>query len=319
MTARRRHLLDLDELTGAEIGDLLDRAEALLPLLAQPSKSLPLLTGKLVVNLFYEASTRTRISFEEAGKILGADVINHTPTPAGATDAGSLTNQGRTLSAMGADALVVRHPHGGAAGVLAAGLEEVSVVNAGDGAHAHPTQALLDLLAARRKLGDLNGRKLVIVGDLMHSRVARSAVWGFLKLGTDVVLCGPPALIPEDFDHNKAYGHPLGAFVETGTDLDRAIAGADLVMALRMQSERQQGSLAPGHREYVRRWQVTPERMALAGDEAMLMHPGPVNDNFEVHQDLVQGARSLIAEQVTAGVAVRMAVLLRLLGDDRPN
>jgi aspartate carbamoyltransferase catalytic subunit len=319
VVGRRRHVLDLDDFTAEEITSVLDDAAAMREVLSRDVKKVPTLRGKVVVTLFYEASTRTRISFEEAGKILSADVINMTATASSVEKGESLLNTGLTLQAMGVDAIVVRHPHSGAPHFLARTLDRVSIINAGDGAHAHPTQGLLDLHTAREHLGDLAGRKVVIVGDVLHSRVARSAVWGFARLGANVVLCGPPTLLPDPLTPagwgpgDNGVHNPL-ASVTVQPDLDAAIEGADLVMALRLQLERQKVGFFPSLREYIRRWQVNDARMARANPDALLMHPGPMNEGIEVSTALAHGERSLIEEQVTNGVAIRMALLYQLVG-----
>ena len=317
----RRHVLDLDDFTAEEIAATLDNAAAMRAVLARDIKKVPALRGRVIVTLFYEASTRTRISFEEAGKILSADVINMTASASSIEKGESLLNTGLTLQAMGVDVIVVRHPHAGAPHFLARNLNNVAVINAGDGAHAHPTQGLLDLYTARDHLGGLAGRKVVIVGDVLHSRVARSAVWGFAKAGASVVLSGPSTLMPDPLTpggwgtggSNNGVANPL-ANVSVQSDLDAAIAGADLVMALRLQSERQQRGFFPSLREYIRRWQVNDARMARANPNALLMHPGPMNEGIEVSSSLAHGERSLIEEQVTNGVAIRMALLYQLVG-----
>ena len=321
---RRRYVLDLDDFSAGEIEATLDNADAMRQVLARDIKKAPALRGRVIVTLFYEASTRTRISFEEAGKILSADVINMTGSASSVTKGESLLNTGLTLQAMGVDAIVIRHPHAGAPHLLARNLPRVAVINAGDGAHAHPTQGLLDLYTARRHLGGLAGRKVVIVGDVLHSRVARSALWGFARVGAQVTLCGPATLMPypltaAGWDTNDGGygqpdgGNPLGG-VRIESDLDAAMAGADLVMALRIQRERQERGFFPSLREYIRRWQVNEGRMALANPGALLMHPGPMNEGVEVSTGLAHGERSLIEEQVTNGVAVRMALLYQLVG-----
>ena len=315
----RRHVLDLDDFTAEEITATLDNAAAMRAVLERDVKKVPALRGRVIVTLFYEASTRTRISFEEAGKILSADVINMTASASSIEKGESLLNTGLTLQAMGVDVIVVRHPHAGAPHFLARNLSNVAVINAGDGAHAHPTQGLLDLYTARNHLGGLAGRKVVIVGDVLHSRVARSAVWGFAKAGANVVLSGPPTLMPDPLTPggwgagNNGVANPL-ANVSVAPDLDVAIVGADLVMALRLQSERQQRGFFPSLREYIRRWQVNDARMARANPDALLMHPGPMNEGIEVSSSLAHGERSLIEEQVTNGVAIRMALLYQLVG-----
>ena len=318
----RRHVLDLDDFTADEITATLDNAAAMRAVLERDVKKVPALRGRVIVTLFYEASTRTRISFEEAGKILSADVINMTASASSVEKGESLLNTGLTLQAMGVDVIVVRHPHAGAPHFLARNLKNVAVINAGDGAHAHPTQGLLDLYTARDHLGGLAGRKVVIVGDVLHSRVARSAVWGFVKAGAQIVLSGPPTLMPDPFTQGgwgtagnipARQTNPL-ANVSVEPDLDAAIEGADLVMALRLQSERQQRGFFPSLREYIRRWQVNDARIGRAKPDALLMHPGPMNEGIEVSSNLAHGERSLIEEQVTNGVAIRMALLYQLVG-----
>ena len=248
----RRHVLDLDDFTAEEIAATLDNAAAMRAVLQRDVKKVPALRGRVIVTLFYEASTRTRISFEEAGKILSADVINMTASASSIEKGESLLNTGLTLQAMGVDVIVVRHPHAGAPHFLARNLRNVAVINAGDGAHAHPTQGLLDLYTARDHLGGLAGRKVVIVGDVLHSRVARSAVWGFAKAGASVILSGPPTLMPDPLAPggwgagSNGIANPL-ANVSVEPDLDAAIEGADLVMALRLQSGTPAARLFPQH------------------------------------------------------------------------
>ena len=310
----RRHILDLDDFSPDEITQVLDDTRGMKEVLSRDIKKVPALRGRVIVTLFYEASTRTRISFEEAGKVLSADVINMSASGSSVEKGESLLNTGLTLQAMGVDAVVIRHPHSGAPHFLARHLEDVSVVNAGDGVHAHPTQALLDLFTVREKLGRLPGLKVVIVGDVMHSRVARSDLWGFCKMGCRVTLCGPATLMPNDFlraQQNWPPGHPL-AGVEITTDLEQAIEGADVVMALRLQTERQTAGFFPSLREYVRRWQVTEGRLKRANPNVLVMHPGPMNEGVEISTDLAHGESSVIVEQVTNGVAVRMALLYQL-------
>jgi aspartate carbamoyltransferase catalytic subunit len=307
-------VLDLDDFSPAEITSVLDNSRAMGQVLGRDIKKVPALRGRVIVTLFYEASTRTRISFEEAGKILSADVINMSASGSSVEKGESLLDTGLTLQAMGVNVIVIRHPHSGAPYLLARHLDRVSIVNAGDGLHAHPTQALLDLHTVREKLGRLEGIKVVIVGDVLHSRVARSDLWGFAKMGARVTLCGPATLLPLDLLRRTgalAETHPL-ASVQVDTSLDRAIEGADVVIALRLQSERQHGGFLPSLREYVRRWQVTEARMARAKPGALLMHPGPMNEGIEVSASLAHGTSSAIQEQVTNGVAVRMALLYQL-------
>ena len=248
-------------------------------------------------------STRTRMSFEEAGKVLSADVINMSASGSSAEKGESLLNTGLTIQAMGVDTIVVRHPHSGAPHLLAQHLDKVSIINAGDGLHAHPTQALLDLYTVQDKLGSgdqtsIEGLKVVIVGDVLHSRVARSNIWGFAKMGAKVVLSGPSTLMPPDLMRsNKSIARsPFASLVEVDTDLDRAIEGADVVMALRLQQERQGAGFLPSLREYIRRWQITDERLAKAKPGAMVMHPGPMNEGIEISSGVAHGGSSVIEE-----------------------
>ncbi len=314
--AARQHVLDLDDFTGDEITSVLNNTTAMKDILHRDIKKAPTLRGRLVVTLFYEASTRTRVSFEEAGKVLSADVINVSESGSSVEKGESLLNTGLTLQAMGVDVVAIRHPHSGAPNFLARHLPKVSVINAGDGLHAHPTQALLDLYTVRSKLGRLEDLKVVIVGDVLHSRVARSALWGFAKAGSQVTLSGPATLLPPELldpDRYLPADHPL-ASVRIDTDLDRALESADVVMALRLQSERQAGGFFPSLREYIRRWQVTEGRMARANPGALVMHPGPMNEGIEISSSLAHGDSSVIEEQVTNGVAVRMALLYQVCG-----
>lgn len=310
----RRNVLDLDDFSPAEIVAVLDGAAGMREVLRRDIKKVPALRGRVIVTLFYEASTRTRISFEEAGKVLSADVINMSVSGSSVEKGESLLNTGLTLQAMGVDVIVIRHPHSGAPYLLARHLPRVSIINAGDGMHSHPTQALLDLYTIREKTGGLRNKKVVIVGDVLHSRVARSDLWGLTRLGARVTLCGPPTLLPLDLLDNggdRAEIHPF-AQVEVDTDLDRAIENADVVMALRLQSERQRGGFLPSLREYIRRWQVTETRLARAKPNALVMHPGPMNEGIEISTAVAHGSESVIEEQVTNGVAVRMALLYQL-------
>jgi aspartate carbamoyltransferase catalytic subunit len=314
-TSARRHVLDLDDFTPAEVTAVLDNSRAMKEVLGRDIKKVPALRGRVMVTLFYEASTRTRISFEEAGKILSADVINMSASGSSVEKGESLLDTGLTLQAMGIGIIVIRHPHSGAPYLLARHLDRVSIINAGDGLHAHPTQALLDLYTVREKLGKLEGIKVVIVGDVLHSRVARSDLWGFTKMGARVTLCGPATLLPPDLlrgNGNREEAPGELASVQVDTNLDRAMEGADVVMALRLQAERQDGGFLPSLREYVRRWQVTEARMARAKPGALLMHPGPMNEGIEVSASIAHGGSSVIQEQVTNGVAVRMALLYQL-------
>lgn len=301
---QHKDLLGLEGLTSAEIEHILRTAKPMKEILMRPVKKLPTLRGKAVFNLFYEASTRTRTSFETAAKVLGADTASIAVAQSSVSKGETLLDTARTLEAMRPDLVVVRHQASGAAEFLANHLK-AGVINAGDGQHEHPTQALLDLFTMREKLGDLAGKKVVIVGDVLHSRVARSNVWGLTKLGVEVVLIGPPTLLPDEM-------RVLG--VECRHDLDRALPGADVVMALRLQLERQQAGLFPSLREYSRAYGLTSERLKRTGKPTLVMHPGPMNRGVEISSELANSPRAVIEEQVTNGVAVRMALIYLLTG-----
>jgi aspartate carbamoyltransferase catalytic subunit len=326
---RRRHLLDLDELTAGELQFVLETTDTMKEVLAREVPRVPTLRGSTIVTLFYENSTRTRASFELAGKVLGADVINVAAEASSVKKGESLIDTVLTIQAIGADVLVLRHSASGAP-YLAAREAGCHVVNGGDGWHAHPTQALLDAYTIRSRLGDLRGRRVVIVGDILHSRVARSNMWGLTALGAEVTVCGPPTLLPvglnsaqgaldaEERDPSTSLRAGLPP-VRIEHDLDRAIEGADVVMALRLQRERQASGLVPTLREYSRLYQVTGERLARAKPGAFVLHPGPINEGVEISAEVAHGARSLIEEQVTNGVAVRMAVVYLLLRGGKPE
>ena len=313
----RRHVLDLDDFSREEIDEILQNSIVMEEVLGRDIKKVPTLRGKTIITLFYEASTRTRVSFEQAGKILSADVINVSVGGSSAEKGESLFNTALTIQAMNADIIVIRHSHAGAPHFLARHLDS-SVINAGDGAHAHPTQALLDLYTMRKRLGRIDGLKVAMVGDILHSRVARSNLWGLTKMGAHVVLCAPPTLIPADYlnGYRMEEGHPF-AQVEIETNVDRALEGADVVMALRLQLERQQDGLLPTLREYSRTYGITPKRLELAKPDALVMHPGPMNEGIEIDPEVAHGASSVIEEQVTNGVAVRMALLYGVVTPSR--
>lgn len=310
-----QHVLDLDDFTRGEIDTVLDLADRMREVLDRRIARVPALRGFTVVNLFYEPSTRTRASFELAGKVLGADVINLQTASSSVTKGESLVDTVRTMRAMGAGAIVLRHASSGAA-YLAAQHTDAAILNAGDGAHAHPTQALLDLYTMRRHVGDLTGKRVVMVGDIAHSRVARSDLWGLAAMGAELVVCGPPTLLPPGLAASDRPEHARAALppVTIETNIDRALDGADVVMALRLQSERQQGGLLPSLHEYALHYQVTAERLQRARPDHLLMHPGPKNEGVEIASDVASGAHSIIEEQVTNGVAVRMALLYLLSG-----
>ncbi|MDI6856834.1 MAG: aspartate carbamoyltransferase catalytic subunit [Dehalococcoidia bacterium] len=312
---RHQHVLDLDDFTVEEIELVMETAGAMKEVLARPVPRVPTLRGTTVITLFYEASTRTRSSFELAGKILGADVINIAASSSSVSKGESLVDTVLTLQAVGADILVMRHSRSGAP-YLAARHTRASVINAGDGWHAHPSQALLDLFTIRSYLGDARGRKVLIVGDITHSRVARSNLWGLTRMGAHVTVCGPPTLLPVGLEgpQGAEAANELDRLppVEIETDLDRAIKDADVVMTLRLQFERMQSGLIPSIREYCNLYQVTAKRLAKARPHALVLHPGPVNEGVEISLDVAHGTQSVIEEQVANGVAIRMALLYLL-------
>ena len=300
-----RHLLSAGDLSRDDALLILDTAEELGRLADRPVKKLPTLRGRTVVNLFFEDSTRTRISFEAAAKRLSADVINFSAKGSSVSKGESLKDTALTLEAMGADAVVIRHPASGAPHTLAnSGWIGGSVVNAGDGTHEHPTQALLDSFTMRRHLGSLDGRNVVVVGDVLHSRVARSNVLLLATLGAEVTLVAPPTLLPVGIDT-----WPCGF----SYDLDAVLSKADAVMMLRVQRERMNEAFFPSAREYSRRYGLDADRMSHLPDHAIVMHPGPMNRGLEITAEVADAARSVIVEQVTNGVSVRMAVLYLLL------
>ena len=306
----RRHILDLDDWEPGEILQVLDTAVAMKDILARPIKKTPTLRGKTIVTAFYESSTRTRISFEVAAKVLGADAVNMTASASSVTKGESLLDTVRTLQAIGADIVVMRHPQSGAPWVVADRVNS-SIVNGGDGWHAHPTQALLDLFTIREKLGKVAGLKVTILGDVLHSRVARSDIWGLSLLGADVTVCGPPTLLPRDW---VVAPETLPWKLRVEERIEPALEGADVVMALRLQLERQHSGLIPSIREYCKLYALNSERLALAQPGAVVMHPGPMNEGVEISSDVAHGDQSVIEEQVTNGVAVRMALLYLLSG-----
>ena len=305
---QRHAVLDLDDFTGDELQAVLETADYMKEVLGRPIRRVPALNGKTIVNLFYEASTRTRVSFEVAAKSLGADVVNVAASGSSVEKGETLLDTVRTLHSLGGDMVVLRHPHSGAPNLVAQDVG-LPVINAGDGSHAHPTQALLDAYTMRERFGRVEGLKVVIVGDIAHSRVARSNAWGLTKLGAQVVFCGPPTMLPFTCRSNDC-ARPWPVTIET--TLDEAIANANVVMPLRIQWERQDGSPISSLREYARDYGVTNERLCGAAENAVVMHPGPINEGVEISAGVAHGPRSLIRDQVTNGVAVRMAVLYLL-------
>jgi len=306
---QHRHILDLDDFTPAEIELILQTTDAMHEILSRPIKKVPTLRGKTLVTLFYEPSTRTRSSFELAAKNLSADVINLTASISSITKGECLIDTLNTLEALGADIVVMRHPHSGAP-YIAAKYIKAHMINAGDGWHAHPTQALLDLYTIHQHKESLKGLKVTIVGDIRHSRVARSNIWGLTKMGAKVTLCCPFTLLPKGLDA------PQGQFpqVSIEPDINTALTDADVVMALRLQLERQQSGLLPSIREYANLYQINETRLAKARADVIILHPGPVNEDIEISSAVAHGPKSVIDQQVTNGVAVRMALLYLLAG-----
>jgi len=301
-----KHLLAIDDLSREEIEAILDRAESFAEVGRRDIKKVPTLRGRTVVTLFYEASTRTSSSFELAAKRLSADLVSVKAAGSSVDKGESLKDTVATLTAYDPAAIVIRHPYAGAA-QLVAGWTGAAVVNAGDGKREHPSQALLDVYTLRRRLGSLDGRRIWIVGDVLHSRVARSNLIAFQQMGAEVTVCGPPTLIPRGIEE-------LGC--EVTYSLDR-LQEAEVVYALRMQQERMKESFVPSLREYAANFQIDGRRL---GSRQLLMHPGPVNRGVELSGDVIDSPQSLIAEQVAAGLVVRMAILYELLaGSERPG
>ena len=303
---KRKDLLDLQSLTAEEITYLLDTADSFRGIVARPVKKVPTLRGKSVATLFFEASTRTRTSFEAAAKIMSADTYSLTGTTSSAVKGESLKDTMLTLDAMGIDAFVIRHPLSGAAHLAAKYVPNKPVINAGDGTHEHPTQGLLDLLTIRQVKGRLEGLNVAIVGDVLHSRVARSNIWGLHTMGANVRLIAPPTLLPAD-----AAQLPVEVF----TNLEAGLQGADVVNILRIQLERQDAAFFPSVREYARLFGVSKAKLSGAAPDVTVLHPGPMNRGVEIASALADDSEiAVITEQVTNGVAVRMAVLFWLMG-----
>ncbi|MBC2681624.1 aspartate carbamoyltransferase catalytic subunit [Corynebacterium anserum] len=300
-----KHLLSIGDLSAHEIIDLMDEADRFAEVLkGREMKKLPTLRGRTIFTLFYENSTRTRSSFETAGKWMSADVINISASSSSVKKGESLKDTALTLQAVGADAIVMRHPSSGAARQVANWVGDTAVVNAGDGSHQHPTQALLDAVTMRNKLGTIEGKKIVIVGDILHSRVARSNAQLLTTLGADVTFVAPPTLLPWGVE---AWG------VHVSHDFDSVIKDADAVMMLRVQAERMNGGFFPSHREYATRYGLSRARRESMREDAIVMHPGPMLRGMEISDDVADAPKTVVLNQVTAGVHVRMAVLFTLL------
>mgnify|MGYP001023267478 CR=1 FL=1 len=300
----RKDLLGLKELTADEISRILDTAVPMKDIIQREIKKVPTLRGKSMVTLFYEPSTRTRTSFEMAGKYLSADTASLTVATSSVAKGESLIDTGKTIEVMGADVIVIRHEAAGAPHLLAQHVKS-RVINAGDGMHEHPTQGLLDLFTMREKKGCLADLKVAILGDIMHSRVARSNIWGLTKFGTKVHVVGPSTLIPKEI---KRMG------VEVFHTVEEAVKDVDVINVLRVQKERQKKGLLPSMQEYAKIFGLDKKRALLAKPDALIMHPGPMNRGIEITPEVYESSQSVVDEQVTNGVAVRMAILYLLMG-----
>jgi len=295
----KKDLLGLEYLTPEEIALILETAESFKEVSTREIKKVPALRGKTAVNLFYEPSTRTRVSFEVAAKRLSADVINIATETSSVRKGETLIDTGKNIQALKADIIIMRHNCSGAANMLARVLD-ISVINAGDGWHEHPTQALLDIFTLKEKLGKIKGLNVAIVGDIAHSRVARSNIWGLIKLGANVTVCAPEMLLPVEIEKTG---------VKTSSNIDEVLKNVDAVNVLRMQFERDEGAAFPEQLDYYKRFGITEERLAKAKKDIVVMHPGPINRGIEMSSEVADGKNSVILEQVTNGIAVRMAVL----------
>ena len=304
MTFERKDILGIKDLSEEEIGVILDTADSFSEVSSREIKKVPTLRGKTIINLFFEASTRTRTSFEIAAKRLSADTINISASTSSVVKGETLIDTAKNLEAMSPDVIVLRHRCAGAPHLLAR-LVRQSIINAGDGAHEHPTQALLDLMTIRTKKGTIAGLNVAIVGDIAHSRVARSNIYGLKKMGARVTVGGPATMLPRDMDQMGVRIH---------TSLEETIRGADVIIMLRVQLERHDQNIFPSLREYARYFCLTREKMTLAKEDVLVMHPGPINRGVEIAPDVADGPYSVILDQVANGVAVRMALLYLLTG-----
>ena len=307
MTLTRKDVLDMASLSVEEINLVLDTAVQMREISTRPIKKVPTLRGKTVIHFFYEPSTRTKTSFDIAAKRLSADSLSLSKNTSSLVKGETLIDTAKNLEAMNPDVIILRHSSAGAPHLIARHVR-CSVINAGDGRHAHPTQALLDMLTVRDHKGRVEGLRIAIIGDIAHSRVARSNCVGFAKMGARVILAGPPTMIPKGIED-------LGA--EVTYDVDRAIAGADVIMMLRIQKERQEGGLFPTEREFAQVYGLNPARLQKARPDVLIMHPGPINRGVEIAPEVADGPYSVILDQVTNGVAVRMALLFLVAGGTR--
>lgn len=304
MKLARKDILGIKELSVDEINLILDTADSFIEISTREIKKVPTLRGKTVINLFYEPSTRTRTSFEIAAKRLSADAVNISASTSSVVKGETLIDTAMNLEAMNPDIIIMRHSAAGAPHILS-GLIKQSIINAGDGAHEHPTQALLDMMTIKEKKGKIEGLKVAIVGDIAHSRVARSNIYGLTKMGADVTVAGPATMMPRDIDK-------LG--VNVSWHLEEAIKDADIIMMLRVQLEREENNIFPSLREYSNYYCLNARNITLAKDNVLVMHPGPINRGVEIAPDIADGPHSVILDQVTNGVAVRMALLYLLTG-----
>jgi aspartate carbamoyltransferase catalytic subunit len=300
----RKDILGIQELSVDEINLILETADSFIEVSTREIKKVPTLRGKTIINLFYEASTRTRTSFEIAGKRLSADTINISASTSSAVKGETLIDTAKNLEAMNPDIIVIRHSAAGAPHMLA-GILRQSIINAGDGAHEHPTQALLDMMTIRSRKGTISGLKVAIVGDIAHSRVARSNIHGLKKMGAAVCVAGPATMIPRDIEKMGIVAY---------TRVEEAIRDADIIMMLRIQTEREKQSIFPSLREYAQYFSLNRRNIGLARKDVLIMHPGPMNRGVEISSDLADGPHSIILDQVTNGVAIRMALLYLLTG-----
>lgn len=303
-----RHILSMADLSQDDISLILQTAESFKEISSRAIKKVPILRGKTVVSLFFEPSTRTRLSFEVAAKRMSADTFNISVSTSSTKKGETLVDTAKNLAAMNPDLIIIRHTRSGSPRLLADHIE-AAVINAGDGTHEHPSQALLDLMTVKEKKGRIEGLKVAIIGDIAHSRVAHSNIIGFSKMGADVQVSGPATLLPIGIEE-------MGATV--CRSVEEAVSGADVVMALRIQKERMQDPLLPSLREYAAFFGISKARVELAKSDAIIMHPGPINRGVELDPDVADGSRSVILEQVTNGVAVRMALLYLIMGGAKP-
>ena len=328
MGLSKKDILDIESLSSDEIRLILEAAESFKEVLGRDIKKVPTLRGKTVINLFFEASTRTRTSFEIAAKRLSADTINISASASSVQKGETLSDTVRNIEAMNSDVIIIRHPASGAPHFIAKRLK-ASVINAGDGSHEHPSQALLDLMTIKEKKGKIEGLKVAVIGDIAHSRVARSNIHGLTKMGAKVVLYGPKTLIPKGIDRIRDEGGRMKDEVKKGSDssliphpsslsvassMEEALSDSDVIMMLRIQLERQGQSLFPSVREYSRFFGLNGRNISLAKEDAVIMHPGPMNRGVEISSDVADGPRSVILDQVNNGIAVRMALLYLLAG-----